>query len=110
VTRGGEREGAGQPPKYGVPMTERWGLELTEADAAEIQAAVPDGKSRSRWIVEAALARARPAPVCEECQRLRRVVLETSGSFTPEAIDRMLEATGAEIDKLIEVTGQGGKR
>jgi hypothetical protein len=42
-----------------MTMRERWELKLTEADAAEIQAAIPDGYPRGRWVVEAALARAR---------------------------------------------------
>lgn len=59
VTHGGRRPGAGQPPKYGAAMTERMGLVLTEAERAEIEAAIPDGDPVGRWIVEAALARAR---------------------------------------------------
>ena len=59
MTRGGRRPGAGQPPKYGVAMTERMGLVMTEAERAEIEAAVPDGCPAGRWIVEAALMRAR---------------------------------------------------
>lgn len=51
--------GPGQPPKYGVRMRERIGLVMTEAARAEIEAAVPDGESRSAWIVGAALMRAR---------------------------------------------------
>lgn len=57
--RGGRRPGAGQPPKYGTPMTERLGLVMTEAERAEIEAAVPDGQPVGRWIVDAALLRAR---------------------------------------------------
>lgn len=59
MRRGGARAGAGQPPKYGAAMTERVGLKLTEAELAEINAAVPDGHPVGRWIVDAALARAR---------------------------------------------------
>lgn len=58
-SHGGRRPGAGQPPKYGAPMTERIGLQLTEAERAEIEAAVPEGYPVGRWIVEAALMRAR---------------------------------------------------
>jgi hypothetical protein len=53
------RRTRGQPPKYGAPMTERMGLTMTEAERAEIEAAVPDDEPVGRWIVEAALRRAR---------------------------------------------------
>lgn len=56
---GGRRPGSGQPPIAGVPQTERIGLWMTTAERGEIEAAVPEGSSRSRWIVEAALLRAR---------------------------------------------------
>ena len=56
---GGARAGAGQPPKYGAPMHESIHLILTEAERAEIEDAVPDGHPVGRWIVEAALMRAR---------------------------------------------------
>jgi hypothetical protein len=59
MTRGGRREGAGQPPIAGVRQTERIGLKMTEAERAEIEAAVPAGKALARWIIEAALMRAR---------------------------------------------------
>lgn len=59
MPRGGARTGAGRPPKYGTPAEERMGLALTEAERAEIEAAVPHGEPVGRWIVEAALARAR---------------------------------------------------
>lgn len=59
ATHGGRRPGAGQPPKYGAAMTERLELKLTEADKAEILAAVPTGSPVGRWVVEAALTRAR---------------------------------------------------
>lgn len=60
--RGGARPGAGQPPIAGVPQTERLTLKMTEGERAEIEAAVPGGKPVSRWIVEAALQRARKKP------------------------------------------------
>lgn len=56
---GGTRRGRGQPPTRGVAQTERLTVRLTEAERAEIEAAVPDGVSVSWWIVEAALDRAR---------------------------------------------------
>lgn len=59
MTRGGVRAGAGQPPIAGVPQTERIPLNMTEAERAEIEAAVPPGKSRNRWIVESMLKIAR---------------------------------------------------
>lgn len=59
TSHGGRRPGSGQPPIAGTPQTERIGLKLTEAEHAEIVAAVPDGYPVSRWIVEAALMRAR---------------------------------------------------
>ena len=59
MTRGGPRPGAGQPPKYGAPMTIRKEIKLTEGDYAEITAAVPGDEPWSRWVVEAALMRAR---------------------------------------------------
>jgi hypothetical protein len=59
MTRGGRRPGAGQPPKYGMPMRVRVSLTMTEADHAEISAEVPDGEPFGRWVVEAALMRAR---------------------------------------------------
>lgn len=57
--RGGARPGAGQPPTAGQPQTERIGLKLTEAERAEIEAAVPEGHPVGRWIVAAAIMRAR---------------------------------------------------
>jgi hypothetical protein len=59
MTHGGPRPGSGPKPKYGGKLTERWQIDLTEADAAEITAAIPEGEARSRWVVEAALRRAR---------------------------------------------------
>jgi hypothetical protein len=59
MTRGGARPGAGQPPVAGVRQTERIHLKLTEAERAEIEAAVPEGRPVGRWIVEAAIMRAR---------------------------------------------------
>lgn len=53
------RRGPGQPPKYGAKLTERQGLCMTEAERAEIEAAVPDGNPVGRWIVDAAIERAR---------------------------------------------------
>lgn len=58
-SHGGRRPGAGQPPLAGVRQTKRIELKLAEPEYAEILAAVPDGQAVSRWIVEAALARAR---------------------------------------------------
>lgn len=59
TSHGGRRPGAGQPPIAGQPQTERISLKLTEAERAEIEAAVPDGHPVGRWIVDAALIRAR---------------------------------------------------
>lgn len=59
MTRGGRRPGAGARPLAGMPQTERIELKLTEAERAEIEAAVPEGYPVGRWIVEAALMRAR---------------------------------------------------
>lgn len=59
MTRGGARPGAGQPPVAGQPQTERIGLKLTEAERAEIEGTVPDDHPAGRWIVEAAIMRAR---------------------------------------------------
>ena len=59
MTRGGARPGAGQPPVAGQPQTERIGLKLTEAERAEIEAVVPEDRPVGRWIVEAAIIRAR---------------------------------------------------
>jgi len=53
---GGQR---GQPPTRGQPQTERMTLRLTEAERAEIYAAVPDDAPVGPWIVEAAVMRAR---------------------------------------------------
>jgi LmbE family N-acetylglucosaminyl deacetylase len=53
------RRGPGQPPKYGAPMTVRQGVCMTEAEREEIAAAVPDGHPVGRWIVDAAIERAR---------------------------------------------------
>lgn len=58
-THGGRRPGSGKPPLAGTPQTERIGLRLTEAQRAEIEAAVPEGEAVGPWIVEAALMRAR---------------------------------------------------
>jgi len=49
----------GQPPTRGLPQTERMTLRLTEAERAEICAAVPDDAPVGPWIVEAAVMRAR---------------------------------------------------
>jgi hypothetical protein len=58
VTRGGRRSGSGREPVAGQRQTERIGLTLTEAELAEILAAV-EGEPVGRWIVRAALDRAR---------------------------------------------------
>jgi hypothetical protein len=42
-----------------MPQTERINLTLTEAERAEIEAAVPAGAPVGRWIVESAVMRAR---------------------------------------------------
>lgn len=59
MPRGGRRPGAGRPPVGGAPQTERIALMCTEEERAEIEAAVPDDEALSRWIIDAALARAR---------------------------------------------------
>ena len=51
----------GRPPNAGVPQTERLGLTLTRPELDEIATAVPAGDTRGRWVVEAALMRARGA-------------------------------------------------
>lgn len=56
--RGGRRPGAGQP-RRDPPLTERMSLEMSEADRAEIEAAVPADRKVGPWIVEAAVMRAR---------------------------------------------------
>lgn len=57
--RGGARPGAGQPPIAGIPKTERVQLLMTEAQRAEIEAAVPSDEPVGPWIVDAAIMRAR---------------------------------------------------
>jgi len=52
----------GQPPTRGLPQTERMTLRLTEADRAEILAAVPDDEPVGPWVIDAALMRARGGP------------------------------------------------
>lgn len=59
MTRGGARPNAGRPPNNGVRMWERFMVYMTEAERAEIEVAVPDGEAMGRWIVGAALMRAR---------------------------------------------------
>lgn len=59
MTRGGARSGAGRLPLAGQSQTERIGLKLTEAERAEIEGAVPEDRTGGRWIVEAAIMRAR---------------------------------------------------
>ena len=59
MTRGGPRPGAGQPPVAGLRQSERLTIRLTEAERAEIEAAVPEDHPVGRWIVEAAVMRAR---------------------------------------------------
>jgi hypothetical protein len=56
---GGPRPGSGQPPVAGQPQSERVNLRLTEAELAEISAAIPEDEAMGRWIVGAALSRAR---------------------------------------------------
>lgn len=58
-THGGRRAGAGRPPLAGARQSERLNLTATEAERAEIEAAVPGGMPVGRWIIEAALLRAR---------------------------------------------------
>lgn len=62
-SHGGCRPGAGQPPLAGVRQTKRIELKLAEPEYAEILGAVPDGYPVRRWIVEAALMRARSEAV-----------------------------------------------
>jgi hypothetical protein len=59
MTRGGRRRGAGQPPIGGVRQSKRWTVCATEAEYAEVEAAVPAGEATGPWIKEAALMRAR---------------------------------------------------
>lgn len=59
MTRGGARIGAGRKPAAGLAQTERINLSLTEAELAEISAAVPAGKTVGRWVIEQALGSAR---------------------------------------------------
>jgi hypothetical protein len=59
MTRGGSRPGAGRPPVRGTKQTEYLPLRLTEAERAEIEAAVPDGDPVGPWVIFAALMRAR---------------------------------------------------
>jgi len=60
IVRGIKRaQRGGRPPKAGVAQTERLGLTMTRPELDEITAAVPEGQTRGRWVVEAALRRAR---------------------------------------------------
>lgn len=59
MTRNSLRPGPGQPPTRGQPQTERITLRCTEAERAEINAAIPDGQPEGPWIIEAAVMRAR---------------------------------------------------
>jgi uncharacterized protein (DUF1778 family) len=59
MTHGGARPNAGRPPNNGVRMWERIELRMTEAERAEIEGAAPDGHPVGRWIVAAALEKAR---------------------------------------------------
>lgn len=49
----------GQPPTRGMKQTERMTLRLTEAERAEICAAVPADEPVGPWVIDAALMRAR---------------------------------------------------
>jgi hypothetical protein len=53
------RRGGREPKAAGLAQTERMGLHLTTAERAEIVAAVPKGEPKARWVVDAALERAR---------------------------------------------------
>lgn len=59
TSHGGRRPGSGQPPIAGVRQTEQLTIRMTEAELGEIVAAVPEDSPVGRWIVEAALMRAR---------------------------------------------------
>ena len=59
TSHGGCRPGSGQPPTRGAKQTERLSLAMTEAERAEIEAAVPEDEPLGPWIIEAALMRAR---------------------------------------------------
>lgn len=59
MTNNAVRRGRGQPPTRGQPQTERLTLRCTEAERAEIDAAIPSGAAEGPWIIEAAVMRAR---------------------------------------------------
>lgn len=83
---GGVREGAGRPPAAGVKQTERLGLTMTEPEMAEIIAAVPEGAKLGRWVVEAALMRARAQEVdselAEALDRLHRCMVHDARDWS----------------------------
>jgi hypothetical protein len=58
VTRGGSRPGSGQPPVAGQPKRPHT-IGATEAQWAEIRAAVPEDEPVGPWVIDAALMRAR---------------------------------------------------
>lgn len=91
---GGEREGAGRPPNAGVRQTERLGLTMTEPELAEIVAAVPESETLGRWVVEAALMRAR-------AQQTREVV---EGRMTDAERQQIRQLTNVAIDQVSEGT------
>ena len=67
IVRGIKRaQRGGRPPKAGVAQTERLGLTMTRPEIDEITAAVPQGQTRGRWVVEAALMRARVGTACDD--------------------------------------------
>lgn len=99
MTRGGARPGAGKPPVAGQPQTERIGLKLTEAERAEIEGAVPDDQPVGRWIVEAAIIRARS----ELPMSLRDVLHKALNSGDHEHVVIMR----AGSDYQVRLTGPG---
>lgn len=60
MSRGGHRPGAGRPCLGGTPQDEQLHLHCTEAERGELaDAAAARGVSLNRFVIEAALRRAR---------------------------------------------------
>ncbi len=101
----------GRPTKAaGVAQTELLGLTMTPPELAEIAAAVPQGETRGRWVVEAALMRARAqgAPTdasTRERDEIRRIL------WTQEQENARRDPELAGHDILVHAghyTGGGG--